>query len=332
MKNFINDKEDFIISIPDCWQYSQEKADENIDKQPYTFIPYDISDFSFQISYFESTSNKTVFKNQQPKGQNNIVFIENNVNGIRSWMAEIKEGGIILLSLSYDPTTKPEILAENIEKAKNSVNSLVIFDAITRDVILPRIKWDKFMLAYGATVDLVNRAYKSGSSFELVILSANQIDALLRQSIILTTQLKERSNVIDVSLIHQGEKDKPIFEKEVYKKALNSNIISQELFDELFRLYNIRNKAVHRYIISDIKTNDIIELAYSYIKARRKVGETLMNLEKEQFDKQIGIHKGNRPPNAEFSDEDLERFISNIKDKHQNRKINKEITIKKNDG
>jgi hypothetical protein len=332
MKNFINDKEEFVINIPDNWHLLQEKTDEDIAKQPYCFVPYDESDFVFQISYFKSTNKEWRLKNEQPKGRDNLDFNQNNVDGICSWIASIKEGGVILISLSYDSSLDSFLIKDNINKAEHSVKSLVVLDAKTKSIIVPKIRWNNFMLSYGATIDLVNRAYEKGSSFELVVLLASQIDAILRQSIILTQQLKERNDAIEIKFIYQKEKDKPIFEKYVYKKALEYNVISQELIDELFRLYEIRNRAVHRYIISNIKTNDIVELAWSYTKIRKIVGQILIKLEIEQFDKQIGIYKGDSPPNTIPSNDELETYIANIKDKHGNKKISEGITIETNDG
>lgn len=328
MKNFINDKEEFIINIPDNWFFLQEKTDENIDKQPYCFVPYDESDFSFQISYFNSINNEHILK-QQPKGRNNLDFKMNYADGMRTWMISIKEGGIILISLFYDNSLDPQLIKNNINKAEYAVKSLIVFDAEIKSIIVPKIRWDNFILSYATTIDLINRAYATYSSFELVILLANQIDALLRQSIILTLQLNEKNDFIDVKLIYQKEKDKPISEKDIYKKALKDKIISQELFNELFNLYNIRNKAVHRYIISEIKTNDIVQLARSYTKVTKIIGGILMKLEKDQFDKKIGIYNRKESPDSDFSNEELVTFIAHIKDKHGNKKLNKKITIKK---
>jgi hypothetical protein len=80
---------------------------------------------------------------------------------------------------------------------------------------------------------MLNRAYENNSLIELVVLLANQIDAILRSCLILKKQLDENSEEIDVSLIHQKELDKPIMEKKIYEMALNQNIINQDTYDNL---------------------------------------------------------------------------------------------------
>lgn len=326
MKTFINEKEEFIIRIPNEWHLIHEKKNEGIDKQPYQFVPYDETDFCFNISYVKPKAEK------QFNGLDKLDFKENNGNGLRSWTAKTKGDGIVLISLTYDSILASDLITDNINKAENSVESVIVLDKETTKFIVPKIRWDNFMLSFGASIDLVNRAYEKGSSFELVILLANQIDALLRQAIILTQQLKEQNSAIDVKLIYQTKGDNPIFEKTIYKTAHKANVISEELLIKLNRLYEIRNRTVHRYIISNIRTNDIVELVWSYTQTRKIVGQILMKLEWEQFDKQIGIYKGDLPPDTIFSNEKLETYIANIKDKHGNKKNSEGITIEKNDG
>ncbi len=326
MKSFINDKEEYIIRIPNEWHLFQERTDEESVKQTSCFIPYDKSDFSLNISYIKPRTESQI------NSKDNLDFKVNNVDGKRIWTAKIGDSGIALISLTYDTKLAPQLITDNLNKAECCVKSMIVLNAETKDFIVPKIRWDNFMLSFGASIDLVNRAYEKGSSFELVILLANQIDALLRQAIILTRQLKEKNNAIDVKLIYQIKGDKPIFEKTIYNIAYKENIISDKLLDELNCLYEIRNRTVHRFIISDIKTNKVIELAWSYTETKKVIGQILIKLEKEQFDKQIGIYNGDSHPDTKFSDEEMETYIANIKDKHGNKRINERITIEKNDG
>ena len=158
---------------------------------------------------------------------------------------------------------------------------------------------------------------------------ANQIDALLRQALVLNNQLVERSDKIDVSLLYQSETDKPILEKTIYEKALKANLISQLDHDKLMDLYFIRNRAVHRYIISDLQTNDIINLVGSYTIKYENFSKKVNELEMRQFKEQIGIHKGESPPDSKPDEEWVNTLISNIRDKHGNKRFNDDITIRK---
>src|SRR5690606_3735496 len=120
------------------------------------------------------------------------------------------------------------------------------------------------MSSLAASFDLLNIAYKNSSEIEIIIILANQIDAYLRLAIVMKKQLISNTNEIDIRLLYQDENDKPIFERHIYKLAKELVIINQDIFDRLEYLYSDRNRMVHRYIISDLKTRDIGELSIEY--------------------------------------------------------------------
>ena len=98
------------------------------------------------------------------------------------------------------------------------------------------------MASIATTIQLRNNSIKHKSFIEFIALSANHIDALLRLSIIYNDQIVNNNKEIDTTLLFQNESDKPIMEKDIYKKALEKNIITQEIYDKLFTLYGERNK------------------------------------------------------------------------------------------
>lgn len=73
------------------------------------------------------------------------------------------------------------------------------------------------------------------------------------------------------------------------------NIINANLYDELFDLYNERNKIVHRYVITDIKTYTLYKTAYEYEKMSEKIRLILRGIETEQFDKKVGYFRHKDP-------------------------------------
>jgi uncharacterized protein YutE (UPF0331/DUF86 family) len=164
---------------------------------------------------------------------------------------------------------------------------------------------------------------------ELVILLANQIDAVLRQSIILNHQLINRVNDIEVSLIFQKENDHPIMEKTIYQRALDDGVISQNQYNKLTELYIGRNKVVHRYIISDLRTDEIVRFVIEYSEIYDELGDQLIALEQKQYEYQIGIYSGETRPGENFDAEMMKSLIAHIRDKHGNRKINDGITFGK---
>ena len=87
------------------------------------------------------------------------------------------------------------------------------------------------MASIATTIDLKNRAIENNSFIEYVVLSANSIDASLRLSIILISQIENKNDEIDTNLLFQSESDKPIMEREIYKQSLDKGIISQEIYE-----------------------------------------------------------------------------------------------------
>ena len=182
------------------------------------------------------------------------------------------------------------------------------------------------MSSLAASFDLLNEAFENKSAITIVIIIANQIDAYLRLALVMTTQLENNTNDIDISFLYQGENDKPITERKIYSLAKKANIISSELFEELERLYKIRNKMVHRFIISEFRTRDIDDLSIEYIYVCEDVRLILEEIESKQFKKKIGIYGGKRNPQDEQSAESINFLYSQINDKHLIRKRNRKIT------
>lgn len=330
MKTFIDPKEQFIITIPDDWFFTSDYYNGGVNKQPYGFEPYKKRNIAFQISYINNKSKLKFNIPEQPKGKSNLKFIKSKFDGIISWLTLIQGGMLVIITYTYSSDISSKQRESDLIKVKESVKSLLIFNECSKKNLMPRLRWDKFMLSYAASIDLVNRAYDNGSFIELVILLANQIDAVLRQSIILKKQLVEKTDIIDMKFIYQSDTDKPIMEKSIYKIALNTGVLDKNTYDNLLDLYTIRNKTVHRYIISDLRSDDIIQLSWSYTKLFDKLSNTLIRLEECQYHEQIGIYKGDVHPGGHITEEMTKSLIAKIKDKHGNRKLNRGITIGKN--
>ena len=328
MKIYIDPSEEFVVKIPDDWYFTTLYHDGNRIKQPYSFEPYKNPNSAFQISFKSAEIYEKLKIEEQALGEPVLNFIITEFNGIKSWITKVNQK-VLLITFTYDTEIDEQVKHTELEKAHNAVKSIMVFDKDSKNKNIPGIRWDKFMLSYVASIDLSNRAYNSGSNIELVIILANQIDAVLRQSLILKGQLDNKTDTIDVSLIHQNETDKPIFEKTIYKKALEANLINQKTHHKLIELYEIRNKVVHRYIISDLLSNDIIELVWSYSKIYDFLREKVVDLEKRQFEEQIGLFKGETPPETKPNKKMIDSLISKIRDKHSNKKFNEGITLGK---
>ena len=129
----------------------------------------------------------------------------------------------------------------------------------------------------------MRRAKNLGCFVEVVCLSTSVIDAALRIGLILKYQIAENSDDLKDEILYQSDDGRRITERAIYKRALEENVICKEQFSELDRLYDQRNRVVHRYIISDITTQDVLGIAVAYDKLLDSIGGTIKQLEEEQL-------------------------------------------------
>lgn len=95
----------------------------------------------------------------------------------------------------------------------------------------------------------------------------------------------------------------------------------------LFNLYNERNKIVHRYIISDIKTFMLFEIAEKYKMMAENIRLILAGIEKEQFENKTGYYRTKNP----FIDKTMEHddFLkSMVNEKHSTERFYRQLPEK----
>lgn len=124
-----------------------------------------------------------------------------------------------------------------------------------------------FLSGFGAAHNMLADAIELRMSYiEQVCLSATLIDGLLRLTLLMKQQLETNKGIVDPVLLYQGKRQKKyITEKQMYERAVTEKIITKAIYGKLNVLYNQRNIIVHRYLISDIKTKDVIHIATKYI-------------------------------------------------------------------
>ena len=158
----------------------------------------------------------------------------------------------------------------------------------------------KFLEGYDAAIQLLKRAGEDGFIVEYVCLATSIIDASLRIALVLRHQLDSKSSEIPTALLYQGADDKIISERKIYEKARDANVLPQGMFEELERLYAERNRVVHRYIISEITTARVFELAVRYESLLPRIFEITSGLEEEQVRTGIGMTRSSGgPPESE---------------------------------
>ena len=169
---------------------------------------------------------------------------------------------------------------------------------------------EDFIAGFTAAVELRARAGKLGAFIESVCLGATVIDGALRIGLILKRQTVAGTSEIVPELLYQADDDKPVSERAVYRLARERDVIDQALFEKLELLYQQRNRVVHRYIISELTTQDVLNIALDYEDAMGDVSAAVGELENEQLREGVGM---TRSEDLTFELKDLFELS---KDKH----------------
>ncbi len=147
----------------------------------------------------------------------------------------------------------------------------------------------RFMEGFAAAAQLLERAGKSGFFVEYICLAASVIDATLRVGLILQHQLDRKSSELTEELLLQTPDGTKIPERAIYKRALERGVIDQSLFDQLEELYRDRNRVVHRYIISEITSEEALNIACRFERILPLVSSAVGELEARQIDQGVGM-------------------------------------------
>lgn len=169
-----------------------------------------------------------------------------------------------------------------------------------------------FIAGFTAAVELHNRAGRLGAFIESVCLAATIVDGALRIGLILRHQLNTNTAEVLDELLFQGTEDKAVLERVVYKRALEQKVIDAQLFEKLESLYQQRNRVVHRYIISELTTEDVLNIGIAYEKVIQDVSAAVGILEQEQIKMGVGMTRSEK---VEFG---LGEFLDLSSGKHGN--------------
>jgi len=331
MKWFTEPSGKFVIKVPIEWQYSNARA--NIpETSPYSFQLYTNPCGAFQISCY-SAEEKPLNENvpKQKFDTNNLTFGEFRLadDGFNTqvWGATVEDHTIIA---KYICDTKrasdPEVIAE-LKKAKEALSTVQLLSPGKRKLAHDLDKYEKFMASLFASFDLKVQAMENVSLIEFSIITANQIDAYLRLAIVMREQLDGKTDELDIKYLYQKETDEPIIERKIYKKAKLLGIIDKAIFSELNSLYSWRNKMVHRYIISEFRSRDLLDIGRRYEENCEKVRLILRGIEDQQFKEGVGIYGNGQHPHAKPTSDALRLLHSQVNDKHLTKDFEREITF-----
>ncbi|MDI9312624.1 MAG: hypothetical protein QM535_20610 [Limnohabitans sp.] len=328
MKYFTHPEGIFEIKIPLDWHYKNEVAGyEN--KSPFSFELFQNTQGCFQISCYHK-SEKEINPNL-PKGLFNndkLEFIRTELPDdefkILLW-ATVVEDYFFMAKYVCQPTKRNlNIVKKQIEKVETSLSTLTCLSLNRREFAINYDRFEKFNASLAASFDLKNKAIKNNSLIELIIILANHIDAYLRLCIVHKLQIIESTTLFKLDYLYQAETDRPIMEKKIYDKAKEMHILSEVQYTQLYKLYDLRNKVVHRYIITDIKTMELENICFNYEIICEEIRLILESIEKEQFEKKVGYH-GTINPHREKDESYINELFSMVNDKHFSKKFHRKI-------
>lgn len=298
MKRFVDENGIFEIKVPATWKHSIKNG------KIYTFQEYENwkSDaFQLSINSLDTNEKKNSFlsltKSLLVEKIGGIDFykfpdkIDTEFN-TKSW---IKKFGnkTVFFTLTHLNNPDKDLDNRTIEDKVETIHSVLKEFKLIEDgkniEMINSYRFDMFLQGVGATALILSKSIENKAFIEATCILANQIDALLRIGIVLKNQINNRNSEIEIEWIYQGQTDKKKSEKDIYKKALDLGIIDQTKFDELYVLYDERNKVIHRFIISEITLAEVEEISYKYYQKQQVIKIYIYDLESEQVRLQVGM-------------------------------------------
>jgi hypothetical protein len=329
MKYFTEPNGQFVIKIPIEWQYCNVAAGYK-EESPFSFAPYDEPDSAgaFQISCYSATE-RTPRHSVQPSDKDSLDFIEKRMDddemNVHLWFCTV-ENHVLMAKYIYEKKrANSKRIKEELGKVKVALSKVAYISESNRGRVLALDRYYKFHAALAASFDLKERALKSDSLIEFILIVASQIDSYLRLCIVMKPQLDRNSDDFESKYFYQGESCKPITERAIYKEAKALGVISENYFERLSKLYDLRNKIVHRFIISDIRTRDLTEIAIDYDDVAEEIRLVMRDLEDSQRNIKVGIYKDSAIPDEEIDENEVRFLFANVNDKHLLRKYRREV-------
>lgn len=272
----------------------------------HTFQEYEIwrSDtFQLSINSLDTENKKNNFQNLTKSLEiekiENLDFYKFPDNGdeeftTKTWIRQFGDK-MVTFTLTHPNNPDKELDNRTIEDKIEIVHSILkgfkLIEPEKSSQVINSYRFDMFLQGVGATGLILSKAVENKAFIEATCVLASQIDALLRIGIILKNQINNKNSDIETEWIYQGLTDKKKTEKDIYKKAKNLGIIDQSIFDDLYRLYDDRNRVIHRFIISEITLAEVEEIAYKYYQKQQEINKIIYNLESKQIRLNVGITK-----------------------------------------
>jgi len=292
-KIFIDDEGTFEIQVPTTWKYSLKGAGVT-EFREYEILKRDV----FQISINKPNENiKKRFDSMESPEINGIKCLVLPEGGtedfkVKYWMTFIDNKAIMFMlthSINPDEDIEPKPLEEKLDEARQVMASFKLIKPEDSESKLNSYRFDMFLQGLAATSYMLNKAVENHAFIEATCLFASQIDGLLRIGIILQKQIVNNDRVIEKEWIYQGLSDGKKTEKNIYKKAKELGILDDTTFDKLYKLYDDRNRVIHRFIISEITLAEVENITHEYYQMREKITSIVHDIETKQIELGVGM-------------------------------------------
>jgi len=329
MKHWTEPNGILLIQVPIDWQYLNSGLKDYEEKSPYGFQPYEDPIGCFQLSCYPLSELAPSIAKANPSGVKKLSWKETRADN-SDFCTHLFFGAYFDQALIgkyiYDAEFEGDKrIAEQLAIVNRILYSVVIVPKSDRKLAADLDKFDRFTGSLAASHDLLYTAIDAGACIEIIAITANQIDAYLRLSLVIAKQLKEKTNDIETTYLFQADGEKGIMERKVFEDALKSQVIDVETFDSLNELYNLRNRVIHRYIISDIKSRDLVEIAGRYLSALEIVRLILRDFEQKQAAVPYGVY-GTKCSKTSVRDDAIRRLYASANDTHLLEKYKRNVS------
>ncbi|WP_219093938.1 hypothetical protein [Pseudomonas sp. UMAB-40] len=329
MKHWTEPNGILLIKVPIDWQYLNSGLIDYEERSPYGFQPYKDPIGCFQLSCYPLSELAPSIAKANPNGVRKLSWKESREDDY-DFCTHLFFGAYydqtLIGKYIYDADLEGDKrIAEQLAIVNQILNSVVIVPQSDRKLAADLDKFDRFTGSLAASHDLLYTAIDAEACIEIIAIAANQIDAYLRLSLVIAKQLEEKTDDIETRYLFQADGEKGIMERKVFEDALKFQVIDLETFDSLNELYNLRNRVIHRYIISDIKSRDLVEIAGRYLSALEIIRLILRGFEQKQAVVPYGVY-GTKCSKASVTDDAIRRLYASANDKHLIEKYKRNVS------
>lgn len=310
-KNFV-----YVNNIEDAPDKLGGSAIDKIDKDPR--LVFHFLEFLFDKEYID------LYK------QRGIIFVDDKVTWefllktdcgfirIYDWKGYSVSIGSVSLDVSDEVKKKVLLIKKLIEE---NVDQFLEFRKIYSKSILDKQPLDNFMNAWISMEMLLQVSLERGKKensglLECLILLVSLIDTMLRYSILLTRINERKTKKVDpdfLELFFQKD-DKYLSERKIFNLAEEEVDFGEhnkvEFFKKVNELYDWRNRAVHRYAITNFQYIEIKDIIYEYRNLKEILAEIIIKLERQQVDLGVGFLREDEL--LPLSKEAMEKMVNRV--------------------